>query len=213
MFCGRPSGNNPLPTSQKNLPWLLVDTNKKEKGLSSAYNSLWEKVKLDDICLFCFLLIMRAFFFTGPSSVIPAVRFCAFKDRQQLLLWNFSITQQSQGHHTIKMAAQFQSRENPLLNTGREQKLDIWTGCRLYALRIIFSKFYFGVILIHLRTRTGTGRVYNLWLHIYSGCTHKTTPEKDYDDQQRCSRFLRIFILSNPEEKENRQREKKRKEH
>lgn len=111
------------------------------------------------------------------------------------------------------MAAQFQSRENPLLNTGREQKLDIWTGCRLYALRIIFSKFYFGVILIHLRTRTGTGRVYNLWLHIYSGCTHKTTPEKDYDDQQRCSRFLRIFILSNPEEKENRQREKKRKEH
>jgi hypothetical protein len=165
VFCGRPSGNNPLSTSQKISRDCWLTQKKKEKGLSSAYNSLWEKVKLDDICLFCFLLIMRAFF-TGPSSVIPAVRFCAFKDRQQLLLWNFSITQQSQGHHTIKMAAQFQSRENPPLNTGREQKLDIWTGCRLYALRIIFKKFYFGVILIHLRARTGTGRVYNLWLHI-----------------------------------------------
>jgi hypothetical protein len=136
VFCGRPSGNNPLSTSQKISRDCWLTQKKKEKGLSSAYNSLWEKVKLDDICLFCFLLIMRAFF-TGPSSVIPAVRFCAFKDRQQLLLWNFSITQQSQGHHTIKMAAQFQSRENPPLNTGREQKLDIWTECRLYALRII----------------------------------------------------------------------------
>jgi hypothetical protein len=116
--------------------------------------------------LFVLFSTDHASFFHRPVVCYSAVRFCAFKDRQQLLLWNFSITQQSQGHHTIKMAAQFQSRENPPLNTGREQKLDIWTGCRLYALRIIFKKFYFGVILIHLRARSGTGRVYNLWLHI-----------------------------------------------
>lgn len=69
VFCGRPSGNNPLSTSQKISRDCWLTQKKKEKGLSSAYNSLWEKVKLDDICLFCFLLIMRAFF-TGTSSVI-----------------------------------------------------------------------------------------------------------------------------------------------